>query len=102
MDKMARSAAYTRGKFISPAIRVAGSDAVRQVQEEFLFIKRWVLVTGTLVTRAKRAGRPCPESPVDLPLARVEAAGNNRRVGGVNQPDQSWYDRLGNNDHETP
>ncbi|MCY7299851.1 MAG: hypothetical protein LH616_11645 [Ilumatobacteraceae bacterium] len=79
MDKMARSAAYTRGTFISPAIRAAGSDAMRQIQEEFPLMKRRVLLTGTLSARAGSAGRPRPESPVDLPLARVEAAGCRTR-----------------------
>jgi type I restriction enzyme R subunit len=69
-------------KFISPAVKLAGWDEMRQVREELSFTKGRILVRGKLVTRgkAKRADYVLYYKP-NIPIAIIEAKDNNCSVG---------------------
>src|ERR1700676_1201763 len=69
-------------KFITPALRQAGWDEMTQVREEVSFTKGRIIVRGKLVTRgkAKRADYILYYKP-NIPIAIIEAKGNNCAVG---------------------
>ena len=69
-------------KFITPALRQAGWDAMLQIREEVSFTKGRFIVRGKLVTRgkAKRADYVLNFKP-NLPIALIEAKDNSHSVG---------------------
>jgi type I restriction enzyme, R subunit len=74
-------------KFIGPAVRRAGWDAMMQIREEVPFTKGCIIVRGKLVTRgkAKRADYILYYKP-NIPIATIEAKDNNHSVGdGIQQ-----------------
>jgi type I restriction enzyme, R subunit len=83
-------------KFISPAIRAAGWDEMRQVREEVSFTKGRIIVRGRLVTRGKgrRADYILYHKP-NLPIAIIEAKDNNHAVGDGMQQALEYAEILG-------
>jgi type I restriction enzyme, R subunit len=53
MDKHALSERDICTKFITPALRKAGWDEIRQIREEVSFTKGRIIVRGKLVSRGK-------------------------------------------------
>src|SRR5271169_4119028 len=69
-------------KFISPAVKRAGWDAMMQIREEVCFTKGRIIVRGKLVSRgkAKRADYILYYKP-NIPIAIIEAKDNNHSIG---------------------
>ena len=87
MDKRTLSERDICTKFITPALRRAGWDEMRQIREEVSFTKGRIIVRGKLVTRGrgKRADYILYYKP-NIPLAVIEAKDNRHSVGdGVRQ-----------------
>ena len=82
-------------KFITPALRGAGWDEMRQIREEVSFTKGRIIVRGKLVTRgkAKRADYILYHKP-NLPIAVIEAKDNNHAVGDGMQQALEYADIL--------
>src|SRR3972149_6770474 len=70
-------------KFITPAVKDAGWDAVSQMRGAVYFTKGRIIVRGKLVTRgkAKFADHILYYRP-NIPFALIEAKDNNYPVGG--------------------
>jgi len=87
MDKKLLSERDICTKFITPAIKQAGWDAMSQIREEVSFTKGRIIVRGKLVSRgkAKRADYVLYFKP-NIPIALIEAKDNSRSVGdGIQQ-----------------
>lgn len=82
MDKRTLTERDICTKFITPAIKRAGWDAMLQIREEVSFTKGRIIVRGKLVSRgkAKRADYVLYFKP-NIPLAIVEAKDNTHSVG---------------------
>src|SRR6266508_4343814 len=83
-------------KFITPALRQAGWDEMRQLREEVSFTKGRVIVRGKLVMRgeAKRADYILYYKP-NIPLAVIEAKDNSCSVGDGMQQALEYAATLG-------
>ncbi len=70
-------------KFLTPAVKEAGWDAMSQIREQVYFTKGRIIVRGKLVTRgkAKFADYILYYKP-NIPIAVIEAKDNNHPVGG--------------------
>lgn len=87
MDKRSLSERDICTKFITPALRNAGWDAMLQIREEVSFTKGRIIVRGKLVTRGqgKRADYILYYKP-NIPVALIEAKDNTHSVGdGIQQ-----------------
>lgn len=87
MDKRSLTERDICTKFITPAVRRAGWDALLQLREEVFFTKGRIIVRGKLVTRgkAKRADYILYYKP-NIPLAVIEAKDNRHSVSdGIQQ-----------------
>ncbi|CAN5318068.1 hypothetical protein BH20GEM2_BH20GEM2_15450 [soil metagenome] len=95
MDKKSLTEQGIRTNFITPAIKAAGWDLLRQVREEVTFTKGRVIVRGKLVSRGepKRADYILYHKP-NLPLAVVEAKDNNHSVGAGMQQALGYAELL--------
>src|SRR5437762_12013729 len=82
MDKRDLSERDICSKFISPAIKRAGWDAMLQIREEVGFTKGRIIVRGKMVLRgkAKRADYVLYYKP-NIPIAIIEAKDNAHSVG---------------------
>jgi type I restriction enzyme R subunit len=82
MNKNSLTEADIRTKFILPAIVSSKWDVMLQIREESYFTKGQVIVRGKKVKRgkAKKTDFILSYKP-NLPLAIVEAKGNNHSVG---------------------
>ena len=69
--------------YITPAIAQAGWDRHTQIRREYSFTAGWVTVRGKVAVRGKRKRADyLLFYQSSLPLAVVEAKGNNHPVGG--------------------
>ncbi|MBA4157717.1 MAG: DEAD/DEAH box helicase family protein [Gemmatimonadetes bacterium] len=95
MDKKSLTEQGIRTNFITPAIKAAGWDLLRQVREEVTFTKGRVIVRGKLVSRGepKRADYILYHKP-NLPLAVVEAKDNHHSVGAGMQQALGYAELL--------
>ena len=87
MDKRALSERDICTKFITPALRRAGWDEMRQIREEVGFTRGRIIVRGKLVTRGKvkRADYILYYKP-NIPIALIEAKDNCHSVAdGIQQ-----------------
>ncbi|CAO4149196.1 hypothetical protein LPLAFNJD_LOCUS2884 [Methylorubrum aminovorans] len=87
MDKKSLTERDICTKFILPAIKRAGWDAMVQVREEVYFTKGKITVRGKLVSRgkAKKADFVLYIKP-NIPVAVIEAKDNNHSIGdGIQQ-----------------
>ena len=87
IDKRGLSERDICTKFITPALRQAGWDAMLQIREEVTFTKGRIIVRGKLVSRgkAKRADYVLYYKP-NIPVAVIEAKDNSHSVGdGIQQ-----------------
>ncbi|CAO4147779.1 Type I restriction enzyme EcoEI endonuclease subunit [Methylorubrum thiocyanatum] len=82
MDKRSLTERDICTKFILPALKDAGWDAMAQVREEVYFTKGRIIVRGKLVTRgqAKKADIVLYYKP-NIPIALIEAKDNKHSVG---------------------
>jgi type I restriction enzyme R subunit len=82
MDKRTLTERDICTKFITPALRKAGWDEMRQIREEVSFTKGRIIVRGKLVTRGqpKRADYILYYKP-NVPVALIEAKDNSHSVG---------------------
>ena len=87
MDKRGFSERDICTKFITPALRKAGWDAMTQIREEVSFTKGRIRVRGKICTRGKgkRADYILYFKP-NIPLAVIEAKDNSHDIGdGIQQ-----------------
>ncbi len=82
-------------KFITPAIEQAGWNIRKQVREEVSFTDGRIIVQGKMYTRGKqkRADYILYYKP-SVPIAIIEAKGNNRPLGGGMQQGLEYADIL--------
>ncbi|MHB9132349.1 MAG: EcoAI/FtnUII family type I restriction enzme subunit R [Armatimonadota bacterium] len=82
-------------KFIIPAVKQAGWDAMSQIREEVSFTKGRIIVRGKLVTRgeAKRADCILYYKP-NIPIALIEAKDNNHSIGDGMQQALGYAETL--------
>ncbi len=95
MDKRSLSERDICTKFITPAVRQAGWDEMRQIREEVGFTKGRIIVRGKLVTRGKRkrADYILYYKP-NVPLAVIEAKDNTHSVGDGMQQALDYAETL--------
>jgi type I site-specific restriction endonuclease len=95
MDKKQLSERDICTKFITPALRQAGWDELRQLREEVSFTKGRIIVRGKIVKRgkAKRADYILYYKP-NIPLAVIEAKDNHCGVGDGLQQALEYADTL--------
>ena len=95
MDKRSLSERDICTKFITPALRRAGWDEMRQIREEVSFTKGRIIVRGKLVTRgqAKRADYILYYKP-NIPVAVIEAKDNSHSVGDGMQQALGYAETL--------
>ena len=96
MEKKRLSERDVCTKFITPALRKAGWDEMRQIREEVSFTKGRIIVRGKLVSRgkAKRADYVLYHKP-NLPIALIEAKDNTHAVGDGMQQALDYAETLG-------
>ena len=96
VDKRGLSERDICTKFITPALRSAGWDEMRQVREEVSFTKGRIVVRGKLVSRgeAKRADYVLSYAP-NVPLAVIEAKDNAHAMGDGMQQALGYAETLG-------
>ena len=95
MDKRSLSERDICTKFITPAVRDAGWNEMRQIREEVSFTKGRIIVRGKLDTRgkAKRADYILYYSP-NIPIAVIEAKDNSHSVGDGMQQALDYAETL--------
>ena len=95
VDKRSLSERDICTKFITPALRQAGWDEMRQIREEVGFTKGRIIVRGKLVTRGKRkrADYVLNYKP-NVPLAVIEAKDNTHSVGDGMQQALDYAETL--------
>lgn len=95
IDKGSLSERDICSKFITPALKSSGWDAMLQIREEVSFTKGRIIVRGKLVTRgkAKRADYILYYKP-NLPIALIEAKDNKRPVGAGMQQALDYAETL--------
>ncbi len=95
MDKRSLSERDICTKFITPALRRAGWDEMRQIREEVSFTKGRIIVLGKLVTRgqAKRADYILYYKP-NIPVAVIEVKDNSHSVGDGMQQALGYAETL--------
>ena len=95
MDKRSLSERDICTKFITPAVRNAGRDEMRQIREEVSFTKGRIIVRGKLVSRgkAKRADYILYIKP-NIPVAVIEAKDNSHSVGDGMQQALDYAETL--------
>ncbi len=95
LDKRSLSERDICTKFVTPALRRAGWDEMRQIREEVSFTKGRIIVRGKLVARgqAKRADYVLYVKP-NIPLAVIEAKDNNHSVGDGMQQALGYAETL--------
>ena len=96
MEKKSLSERDVCTKFITPTLRKAGWDEMRQIREEVSFTKGRIIVRGKLVSRgkAKRADYVLYHKP-NLPIALIEAKDNTHAVGDGMQQALDYAETLG-------
>ena len=95
IDKRGLSERDICTKFITPALRQAGWDAMLQIREEVTFTKGRIIVRGKLVSRgtAKRADYVLYYKP-NIPVAVIEAKDNSHSVGDGMQQALNYAETL--------
>ena len=95
MEKKSLSERDVCTKFITPALRKAGWDEMRQIREEVSFTKGRIIVRGKLVSRgkAKRADYVLYHKP-NVPIALIEAKDNTHAVGDGMQQALDYAETL--------
>ena len=95
MDKQGLSERDICTKFITPALRRAGWDEMRQIREEVSFTKGRIIVRGKLVSRGrgKRADYMLYFKP-NIPVAVIEAKDNSHSVGDGMQQALDYAETL--------
>ena len=95
IDKSGLSERDICTKFITPALRQAGWDEMRQIREEMTFTKGRIIVRGKLVSRgkAKRADYILYFKP-NIPIAVIEAKDNSHSVGDGMQQALDYAETL--------
>ena len=95
MEKKRLSERDVCTKFITPALRKAGWDEMRQIREEVSFTKGRIIVRGKLVSRgkAKRADYVLYHKP-NVPIALIEAKDNTHAVGDGMQQALDYAETL--------
>ncbi|MDE2977713.1 MAG: DEAD/DEAH box helicase family protein [Acidobacteriota bacterium] len=95
MDKRDLTETDIRTKFITPALRRAGWDAMSQLREEVNFTDGRITVRGRLVSRGKRkrADYILDVKP-NIPIAVIEAKDNKHSVGAGMQQALDYAETL--------
>nr|WP_299844620.1 DEAD/DEAH box helicase family protein [uncultured Jannaschia sp.] len=95
IDKRGLSERDICTKFITPALREAGWDEMRQIREEVSFTKGRIVVRGKMVSRgqAKRADYVLSYVP-NVPIAVIEAKDNAHAMGDGMQQALDYAETL--------